>query len=89
MILLDIGLPKLDGIEAAKRIRKLSPHTRIVFLSQESSAEVVQEALKLGATGYVLKSNAAQDLWPAIEAVFGSKEFVSAGLRFRKGRKAG
>jgi DNA-binding NarL/FixJ family response regulator len=53
LIVLDIGLPTLDGIEAARRIRKFSPESKIVFLSQESSADVVQEAFSLGTLGYV------------------------------------
>ena len=59
LILLDIGLPKLNGIEAARRIRKLCPESKIVFLSQESSGDVIEEALNSGGTGYVVKTNAA------------------------------
>jgi DNA-binding NarL/FixJ family response regulator len=51
LILLDIGLPSLNGIEAARRIRKLSPQSKILFVSQESSADVVKEALATGALG--------------------------------------
>jgi CheY-like chemotaxis protein len=82
LILLDIGLPKLNGLEAGRRIRKISPDSKILFLSQESSPEVVQEALGLGAQGYVLKARAQSDLLPAIEAVLGGKRFVSKGLEF-------
>ena len=53
LILLDIGLPNLNGIEAARQIRKLSPESKILFLSQESSVDVVEETLSLGARGYV------------------------------------
>jgi DNA-binding NarL/FixJ family response regulator len=56
LILMDIGLPSLNGIEAARQIRQLAPESKIIFLSQESSAEVVQKALSLGAWGYVVKS---------------------------------
>jgi DNA-binding NarL/FixJ family response regulator len=80
LILLDIGLPSLNGIEAAKRIRKLAPKSKILFLSQESSPEVVRCALGLGAMGYVPKSNASCDLLAAVEAVVQGKYFVSAGL---------
>ena len=82
LILLDIGLPKLNGLEAGRRIRKISPNSKILFLSQESSPEVVQEALGLGAQGYILKARAQSDLLPAIEAVLGGKRFVSKGLEF-------
>ena len=77
LILLDIGLPTLNGIEVARQIRKLAPDSKIVFLSQESSSEVVEEALRLGAWGYVLKTRAGSDLLPAVEAVLSGKRFVS------------
>jgi DNA-binding NarL/FixJ family response regulator len=69
LILLDIGLPKLNGIEAARRIRKLSPESKILFLSQESSADVVEEALNSGAAAYIVKSNAGSELLDAIEVM--------------------
>ena len=75
LILLDIGLPSLNGIEAARQIRKLVPESKIIFLTQESSADVVREALKLGAWSYVVKANAASDLLPALEAVLSEKQF--------------
>src|SRR5580765_2622395 len=68
LILIDIGLPKLNGIEAAKRIRRLAPQAKLLFVSQESDSDVVQEAFRLGARGYVHKA-LARDLLPAIEAV--------------------
>lgn len=80
LIVLDIGLPTLTGIEAARRIRKLSPESKILFLSQESSADAVQEALGLGALGYVVKVHAGSELLPAIEAVLQGHQFVSNGL---------
>ena len=76
LILLDIGLPTLNGIEAARRIRKLSPESKIIFLTQESSPDVVQQALSLGAWGYVLKSRAAGELLAAVESVISEKQFV-------------
>ncbi len=83
LILLDIGLPTLSGIEAAARIRKLSPESKIIFLTQESSADVVREALNLGARGYVVKANAGSELLAAVEAVRRGREFVSKGLSGR------
>jgi len=80
LILFDIGLPQLNGIEAARQIRKLAPNARIIFLTQESSAEVVREALSLGAWGYVLKAQAQNDLLAAIAAVANGERFVSSGL---------
>ena len=78
LILLDIGLPTLNGIEAAREIRKLAPESKIIFVSQESSAEVVQEALSLGAWGYVVKIRAGSDLLAAVEAVILGKRFISS-----------
>jgi DNA-binding NarL/FixJ family response regulator len=80
LILLDIGLPTLNGIEAARRIRKLSSESKILFVSQETSADVVQEALSTGAHGYVVKSDARSELLPAVEAVLQGKRFVSASF---------
>lgn len=80
LIVLDIGLPGLNGIEAARRIRKLSPQSIILFLSQESSAEVVRECLSLGARGFVTKTSAARDLLVAVDAVLRNQQFVSSGL---------
>jgi DNA-binding NarL/FixJ family response regulator len=77
LILLDIGLPSLSGIEAARQIRKLSPESKIIFVSQESSADVVQEALSLGAWGYVVKTRAGHELLAAVESVLLGKPFVS------------
>jgi DNA-binding NarL/FixJ family response regulator len=78
LILLDVGLPTLNGIEAARRICKLSPKSKILVVSQESSADVVKEAFRSGASGYVLKSLAGIDLLPAVEAVRESRFFVSS-----------
>jgi DNA-binding NarL/FixJ family response regulator len=78
-ILLDIGLPNLNGIEAARRIRKLSPQSKILFVSQESSADVIEEALSLGAMGYVIKAHAGSELPVAMEAVRQGRQFVSSG----------
>jgi DNA-binding NarL/FixJ family response regulator len=80
LILFDVGLPKLNGIEAARRIRTVSPESKILFVSQESSADVVQEALRLGALGYVAKTQAGIDLLAAVEAICQGGRFVSAGL---------
>jgi len=80
LILLDIGLPTLNGIEAARRIRKLAPDSKIVFVSVEASADVVQEAFALGAMGYVLKGDAGSKLLAATEAVRDGRQFLSSGV---------
>ena len=77
LIVLNIGLPTLDGIEAARRIRKLSPKSQILFLSQESSADVVQKALSVG-EGHVFKARAGSELLAAVEAVLTGRQFVSS-----------
>ena len=68
LILLDVGLPTMNGIEAARRIRALVPESKIIFLSQETSDEVVEEALSTGARGYVVKAKAVSQLLAAIGA---------------------
>ena len=80
LILLDIGLPSLNGIEAAQRIRELSPRSEILFVSQESSVDVVQKALSLGAAGYIAKVDAGSELLAAVEAVRQGRQFISSGL---------
>ncbi len=80
LILLDIGLPTLNGIEAARRIHKLIPECKILFLSQESSADVVREAFDSGAQGYVVKTFAGSDLLAALEAVRQGRQFIGHGL---------
>jgi DNA-binding NarL/FixJ family response regulator len=80
LILLDIGLPTLNGIEAARQIRKFAPESKIIFVSQESSADIVQEVLSLGTCGYVVKSQAQSDLLAAVDAVLVGRQFLSLGL---------
>ena len=80
LILLDVGLPTLNGIEAARRVRKVSPASKVLFVSETRSADVAEEALNTGAGGYVLKSDAESELLPAIRAVLEGKRFISAGL---------
>src|SRR5262245_58297544 len=80
LILLDIGLPALNGIEAARRIRTVSPKSIILFVSENYSADIAMEALRVGGHGYVIKSDAGSELLPAVEAVMLGKQFVSARL---------
>jgi CheY-like chemotaxis protein len=88
LILLDIGLPKLNGIAAAEQIRILAPHAKLLFISLESSPAVVREAFRAGAQGYIHKLRAQVDLLPAIEAVLAGKQFVSSDLEFSESTKA-
>jgi DNA-binding NarL/FixJ family response regulator len=80
LILLDVGLPELNGIEAAKRICEVVPGTKILFLTVDSEADTVQAALNCGGQGYVLKTYAGSELWPATEAVLEGKQYVSSGV---------
>ena len=83
LILLDIGLPKLNGIEAARRIRNLSPKSKILFVSQQISHDLVRAALDTGARGYVLKTDAASQLLVGVNAVLEGQIFVSQSLADR------
>jgi DNA-binding NarL/FixJ family response regulator len=80
LVLLDIGLPGINGLEAARRIHRSCPASRILFLSLESDANVVQESLRAGALGYVDKKKAEVDLLAAVKAVSEGRRFVSSGL---------
>jgi DNA-binding NarL/FixJ family response regulator len=81
LIVLDIGLPKLNGIEAARQICKVVPQSKILFLTLESSPDVVQEALSVGARGYVAKARAGTELLASVEAVLEGGRRISSSLR--------
>ena len=80
LILLDIGLPALNGIEAAHRISRLVPAAKILFVSQENDKDIVAAALSNGAKGYLRKQNAGTELLSAVEVVLRGNRFVSEGL---------
>jgi DNA-binding NarL/FixJ family response regulator len=80
LILLDVGLPSMDGIRAARHIRTLSPESRIIFVTQESDRELVREGLRLGIRGWVVKTMVASDLPTAVDAALDGRQFVSDGL---------
>jgi DNA-binding NarL/FixJ family response regulator len=86
-ILLDIGLPKLNGIEAGRRIQTLCLESKIVFLSQESSADVVAAALSLPSRGFIHKLRAQTYLLPTLEVVLEGKQFVGSGPEIGDGTK--
>jgi DNA-binding NarL/FixJ family response regulator len=80
LILLDIGLPKVTGIVAAQKIRSVAPNSKILFLSGELDLDVAQAALSEGGHGYLVKSDAENELFAAVEAVMQGKKFVSRRL---------
>jgi DNA-binding NarL/FixJ family response regulator len=86
IILLDIGLPKLNGFEVARRIRERVPQLRIVFFSTDCSNQMVEAALRLGADGFIVKSDAGTDLVPALEAVLQGEKYISPSLANRVSR---
>jgi len=75
--LLDIGLPKLNGVEVARRIRQFSPSSKIISLSQNNDRDIVETALSAGARGYVYKTEAQSELLSAVDVVLRGKRFVS------------
>ena len=83
IILLDIGLPKLNGIEAARRIQRLSPTSKIIFLSQNKDLDIIRAALGTGALGYVRKTDAKRELLPAMDAVLRGEQFISGSNGFK------
>jgi DNA-binding NarL/FixJ family response regulator len=82
VIILDIALPRLNGIQAAREIRSVAPESNIVFVTLENTPEIVLEAFRVGACGYILKSDAFEIL-TATDCVRGGEKFVSSGLLSR------
>jgi DNA-binding NarL/FixJ family response regulator len=80
LILLDIGLPTLNGLQVAKRIQKKAPNARVLFVSQELSEDVIEAALDSGGLGYVHKSQIHEELLSAIDEILAGHRFVSCSL---------
>jgi DNA-binding NarL/FixJ family response regulator len=78
LIILDITMPELNGFEAARMIRKISPETPILILSVHKSRQLIEEAKKIGVRGYVMKADAGQDLVNAVDTVLQNQTFFPA-----------
>lgn len=97
LVILDIGMPSLNGFEAAKQIKEKVPSAKLIFLSQHLNPAYLKHALKLGASGYVLKSGATEELQQAISAALREKTYITpafgpeaiANLRNRSGELSG
>ena len=79
VILLDVSMPKMNGLEACRLIRKAVPSSEVLIVTQHDSPQMLREALDAGARGYVVKSNAGRDLLAAVEAVSQHKPFTLGG----------
>lgn len=77
IVVLDIGMPDLNGIEAARRIRKVSPNTEVLILSLHFSEQLIRDILEAGARGYIVKSDSDRDLIVAVETLAKHKPFFT------------
>lgn len=80
LVLLDMMLPKLNGIEAAQQIRRVAPQAKILFVSSESDTESIRIAFQAGGSGYVSKIEAVAGLLAGIDTVLRGERFISPGL---------
>ena len=81
LILLDIGLPNLSGIEVARRVGEMLPRAKIIFLTQNRDKELMAQCISIGGMGYVVKGDAGSELLPAIEAVMQGTEYISKWMK--------
>jgi len=77
LVLMDIAMPNLNGFDAGEKLKKILPDVKLVFLTVNEDADMVTEAFRIGANGYLLKSSAASELFEAIDAILNSKTYVS------------
>lgn len=75
LIILDITMPVMNGLDAARRIRQFAPETPILILTMHKSKQLMEEALRIGVRGYVVKAEAGQSLLAAVQAVLQSETF--------------
>jgi DNA-binding NarL/FixJ family response regulator len=81
VMVLDVTMPRMNGLEACRLIRRKAPGMEILFVTQHDSPQMMREALEAGARGYVVKSNAARDLLEAVEAVSQHRVFTALNRR--------
>jgi DNA-binding NarL/FixJ family response regulator len=77
VVVLDVSMPRMDGLEACRRIWKSVPKSEVLIVTQHDSPQMMREALGAGARGYIVKSDAARDLLAALEAVSQHKPFIA------------
>jgi len=77
VIVLDVSMPRMNGLEACRQIRKMVPQSEVLIVTQHDSPQMMREAMGAGARGYIVKSNAARDLLAAVEAVSEHKSFTA------------
>jgi DNA-binding NarL/FixJ family response regulator len=77
VVVLDVTMPRMNGIEACRLIKQKSPNPEVLFVTQHDSPQMMREALAVGARGYVVKSNLARDLLEAVEAVSQHRVFTA------------
>ena len=80
VIVMDISMPIMSGIEATKQICKICEHTKVAILSMHHTTEYIQRAVEAGAVGYLLKDSAGSELVAAIRAVNAGKRYISKGV---------
>jgi DNA-binding NarL/FixJ family response regulator len=78
IVVLDVGMPRMDGLEACRQIRKIVPGSEVLIVTQHDSAQMMREAVAAGARGYVVKSDAVRDLPTAVDAVSQHKCFSAS-----------
>ena len=81
VVVLDIAMPLLNGLEAARRLRAMSPHPKVIFLTMNPDPDMAVEALRLGASGYLLKTSAASELSKAIRAALRGLKYVTPSMQ--------
>lgn len=80
LIILDVSMPLMGGIEAARQVRKHLPRTKLLFLTVHANPAYLQEALSVGATGYILKSSTRQEILDAVKAALAGQRYISHGI---------